>query len=794
MKTSKASVGVRLASVISVFFVLLFPLVVAAVPGDEHWDAQFGWPGPGGNTYAIALHNGRLYVSGTGTSNTNTAVQVWDGAQWSTIGQFYGPPITYVTDLAFVGDTLYAGGVFTNVNGVAATCLAKWDGNSWSGVNLNGAVYALAVDGGNLYAAGYFTTNGIGQPMNRIGRWDGSTWSALGDGLGTNFDVVWGLAATNGIVYAGGSFTNAGSVPVNNVARWDGTSWSALGGGLNSSVSSLVVNGTNLYATGLFGSSPYSGVARWDGANWSLVGSGFNAGVQSLAVYSNLIYVAGSFTNIGGVSVSRFAVWNGTNWAAAGSGLSAQGFRVCATGTNVYVGGNFLLAGGLLMNALASWDGANWTSIGTPGRCNGVAQSSIRAVASDGINLYVGGTTFTAIGQTLATRIARFDGANWFPLVSGISGSSTPVVNAIAIDRNNVYVGGSFTSAGRVAVQNIARWDGTNWYAMGNPLGSSVGLVYFITVRTNGVYVAGSGYATSGYGDPFFSRWDGTNWQDMLNFNITNTLDLFYINDSVPGMDVAAFQGTNIFVGGHFIISQDDPTVPPPNEIYTNCNNILRFDGTYANIVGTGLNSNVVAMAVLGTNLYVGGPFTIAGGVTANQIAKWDGNNWYDVGGGVVGNGTVNALTVLGGNLYAGGTFTNMGGVTVSRIAKWNGTNWSTAGSGVSSTINALATSGSDLFAGGSLRIAGGKPSYFIGRWNESANFNTPQLVNPAWLTNRQFRARILGISGVTNIVQASTNLTSWTPILTNSAGIYDFTDPSTPNYRYRFYRAVLGP
>jgi trimeric autotransporter adhesin len=186
-----------------------FLSLFGAVPGDEHWDAQFGWPGPGGFVLAVTSHNGRLYVSGTGVSNTNKTVQVWDGAQWSSIGQFQGPPTTMIYDLAFVGDTLYAGGIFTNVDGAAASCLAKWDGQAWSAVSLNGAVYALAVDGANLYAAGYFTTNAAGQPLKRIGCWNGSAWSALGDGLGTNYDQVWALAVTNGLVYAGGFFTNA---------------------------------------------------------------------------------------------------------------------------------------------------------------------------------------------------------------------------------------------------------------------------------------------------------------------------------------------------------------------------------------------------------------------------------------------------------------------------------------------------------------------------------------------------------------------------------------------------------
>ena len=50
-----------------------------------------------------------------------------------------------------------------------------------------------------------------------------------------------------------------------------------------------------------------------------------------------------------------------------------------------------------------------------------------------------------------------------------------------------------------------------------------------------------------------------------------------------------------------------------------------------------GWNGNVVyALAVDGAgNLYAGGEFTTAGGVTANNIAKWDGSAWSALGCGM---------------------------------------------------------------------------------------------------------------------------------------------------------------
>jgi hypothetical protein len=504
-------------------------------------------------------------------------------------------------------------------------------------------------------------------------------------------------------------------------------------------------------------------------------------------VFDGLLYVGGIFTTGGGIHATNVAAWDGSTWSPLGAGVGASTVsRIYDNGTNVLVGGNFVLAGGIIANGIASWDGSGWGTIGAAGRLNGV-QFTVRTFAGDSTNLYVGGN-FSAAGQTNAKFVAHFDGTNWSSMGGGVSGGNNFIVNAMAGTSSNVYVGGSFTTAGGVSAANIAAWDGANWSALGSGPG---GVVASITVRPDGVYAAGAPQGVSLYGAPFFQRWDGATWNNVINYNPDDTFFALYINDSNIGMDAMAFQDRDIYIGGHFSITWHDPN---DFSIATNCMNIMRFDGSYARIVGTGLNSNVVAMTMLGTNLYVAGLFTNAGGIAASHIAMWDGNVWSALGSGVVGNGTVDTLTTIGTNLYAGGTFTNMGGVKASRVAKWDGNSWSALGSGVSATVLALYSSGSNLYAGGSLRTAGGYQSQFIGRWNDQMSFRTPQLSNSTWLGNGQFRATVYSASGTTNIVEASSDFNSWTPVYTNSTGNFDVTDPAAGSYPLRFYRARLMP
>src|SRR5207244_2481316 len=87
-----------------------------------------------------------------------------------------------------------------------------------------------------------------------------------------------------------------------------------------------------------------------------------------------------------------------------------------------------------------------------------------------------------------------------------------------------------------------------------------------------------------------------------------------------------------------------------------------------------GVNGEVHAIAISGTNTYVGGSLATAGGVIANDLARWDGSQWFPLGSGAsngVNNG-VFAIGTSGSNVYVGGRFGTAGGVSANHVARWD--------------------------------------------------------------------------------------------------------------------------
>jgi hypothetical protein len=170
------------------FAFFLFALCsTAQVPGDEHWDVRFGFPGIDGSTpLAVATQGSDVFVGGdlslAGARNANRVAR-WNGTEWLALGGGIAgnsvPNLVY--SLSPKGNDLYVGGYFTNAGGLYTRGLAKWDGTNWSALpgNFHGVVFKTLVSGNDLYVAGIF---GIGDDTNNyaFAKFDGANWTTYG--------------------------------------------------------------------------------------------------------------------------------------------------------------------------------------------------------------------------------------------------------------------------------------------------------------------------------------------------------------------------------------------------------------------------------------------------------------------------------------------------------------------------------------------------------------------------------------------------------------------------------------
>jgi hypothetical protein len=313
-----------------------------------------------------------------------------------------------------------------------------------------------------------------------------------------------------------------------------------------------------------------------------------------------------------------------------------------------------------------------------------------------------------------AAGASTFSDANWLSIstnLSAIPDTDRQVLAAAADTSGNLYFGGEFIVAGGVVANRIAKWNGTNWSTLGSGMN---GTVVALAVSGGDLYAAGDFTTAGGVSANYIAKWNGTNWS-MLGSGMNGTVVAL------------AVSGTNLYAGGWFTTAGGNPA-----------NSIAKWDGNGWSALGSGMSgeypdsTSVNALAVSGSDLYVGGGFTMAGGVSATNMAKWNGSSWSALGSGMgpdssdFGNG-VQALAVSGTNLYAGGRFTTAGGNPVNFIAKWDGNSWSPLGSGTSAAnvyppdVTALVVSGGDLYAGGYFEAAGGVKVNMVGKWDGSS-------------------------------------------------------------------------
>jgi hypothetical protein len=717
--------------------------------------------------------------------NTRMPKNLPSVGNWENLGGGVAPFNGMVYAIAVSGTDVYVGGDFVNLDGILeADYIARWDGSHWhalgsdgaSNGSVNNSVYAITVDGTNLYVGGSFTdVNNSGSILNAadyIARWDGSNWNALGVGIGGNGSLssyVMAIAVDGNYVYAGGAFLNVKNNGIqldtaDYIAEFSKSSgnWLAMGsnggnGALNGDVFTLAINDSGLYVGGAFlnvaGISHANFIAKWNGSAWNALGDCgvsspcLNSSVNTIALKGSgaltQVWVGGNFNIVldstGGAipGIQFIAFFDGADWGAITSGSpinSPVNSIQLGAGNVVYIAGEFTNADGIAAaDYVAKLTGTTWSAMGDGGPLgSGAIQSTIETLAVNGSDVYIGGNFTARNGITLlptATNFAHWDGSNWSGTGS-LNGALNASVNtnnaifAIATIGADVYVGGNFhNAAGIPEADYVARWDGSSWSALGSDGGGNGAIqnvVYTLAAQGTDLYVGGIFTAAAGIAAADgVARWDTlTSSWSALGGGIDAGGYVYSI--AVDGMDV--------YVGGFFNNAGGIPEA----------DSIAKWDAHFASWSALGnsgpgsgpLNNAVNEIAAQNGNLYVTGLFTNAAGLNATDyVAKWDGANWSALGDDGSGDGALKdiatAIAINGANVYVGGYFLDAAGIAqADHLAVWNGANWSAVG-GVnafpSSVIYALAANGLSLYAGGGMTDVNGiAEADYIVKWDGS--------------------------------------------------------------------------
>ncbi|MEQ8943434.1 MAG: GC-type dockerin domain-anchored protein [Phycisphaerales bacterium] len=311
--------------------------------------------------------------------------------------------------------------------------------------------------------------------------------------------------------------------------------------------------------------------------------------------------------------------------------------------------------------------------------------------------------------------VVQAQDCRWAPLGAGLTEGFDPSPRAMHVFDDGtgeaLYVAGDFQRAGGVRALGIARWDGTQWSDLdgGTFFSGPNALSSFDDGSGPALYAAGDFFQAGGEPAEKIARWTrASGWEP-----VGGGLD----TDGGPALSLATFDdgtGEALYVGGVIETAGGMPV-----------QNIARWDGDAWSDVGGGILGSVFALEVFddgsGPALYAAGRFSTAGSETAFNIAKWDGVRWTPVGTGLTsfdGRPAVIALEIYddgtGPALYAGGKFDRPGGGSAEQlinIARWDGTRWSAVGAGVpgwSPTLRTVQTMAVHDRGGGALLYVGG--------------------------------------------------------------------------------------
>lgn len=455
----------------------------------------------------------------------------------------------------------------------------------------------------------------------------------------------------------------------------------------------LFISGWIMHA----GDTPANGLVRYNlsTGQWQTLDVDFPS-INVMEHIGDYLYVGGTFSEIGGVQANNIARFNlqDETWHALGDGVDRGVNAIKLNGDSLFVGGSFDNADGQRAFRLAVYDLERETWNEFEGGVNG----TVHALAFHDGDLYVGGE-ITAVGWNSSTRVnARqvgrynFSERRW-EKISDLSLDRR--VSEIAFHDDYMYIAGRFeaSSSENSNVSLFARYNLSEdiWQNLSSDMVFEDGWKNVSNMQIIGsrIYIGGA-----------FVRIGDIQAEGLAVFDLdTETWQGYSLGGVWANTSSFASYKDQLIIGGWFTMVDG---------IFAS--NVARLDlqtgQWHALYEGTGqyVNDEILAMAVSGQNIFIGGGFTGIGGKETAYVARFDQSTatWHDLDGGV--NEWVTDIVAYENQVYVGGYFTEAGSTSAEYIARYDmetGT-WHDMGNPLNGGVNAMYLHNDRLYLVGS--------------------------------------------------------------------------------------------
>lgn len=278
----------------------------------------------------------------------------------------------------------------------------------------------------------------------------------------------------------------------------------------------------------------------------------------------------------------------------------------------------------------------------------------------------------------------------------------------------------------------VGRWDGSTWSTLGGDFSAGLyvldpaavgGLVWHDDGAGEALYAAGCFTAIGGAPVKHVARWDGTSWSEVGGGLVASPTPGALVNvQSLASFDDGS--GPSLYAAGRFASAGGVPA-----------NNIARWKNGVWSAMGAGLSHPVSTTGKIysiaafddgaGSALYACGTFAAAppgaSGISEGQVARWTGEEWEPVEFSQA-NRWVLGLLPTESSLYVWGRFGRMDKKVTEGVAEFKGGQWHRYAQGFNGAAKALAVhddgSGPALYAGGIFTLAVDVDAPGIARWD----------------------------------------------------------------------------